>query len=129
MQSCNKCLAVSVYVSMVYRRVSETKHRIETAIHVTVTDQQYSETSGYVTVTDCHQYLRQIGIARWLYCTREDLQPKGLDTEILNLRCCLIFKSTCIICKNSAIILLKKKCALQKFLTIFQQKVYPQLIL
>ena len=26
MQTCNKCLAVSLYVSMVYRRVCETKH-------------------------------------------------------------------------------------------------------
>ena len=41
---------------------------IEAAIHVTETDQQCSETPGFVTVTDCHRDLRRIGISRWLYC-------------------------------------------------------------
>ena len=52
---------------------------IEAAIHVTETDQQYSETSGFVTVTDCHRDMRRIGISRWLYCNRKltSIQYKG----------------------------------------------------
>ena len=62
-----KCHAASRWVSPSHRDNSTC---LAVLIFVTGTGKLLSETAGTVTGADCHREMRQIGMSRWLYCTK-----------------------------------------------------------